>query len=310
VKVGTNGGVQTVDLTVQPLEEPEALRGTVMIVFTEAATPPETKPTGRTQRAPARNAQVAELERDLEQARQELHTTREEMQTSQEELKSTNEELQSTNEELQSTNEELTTSKEEMQSLNEELQTLNNELQVKVEDLARTNNDMKNLFDSADIATLFLDNALRVRRFTSQTTKITQLIAGDVGRPITDIASDLFYPKLGEDVRQVLRTLLSAEKQIATRDGRWFAARILPYRTLENMIDGVVITFVDITVSKTLEAELRNMQADLEKHIVAQDVKLDQAGERLQAEMQREKGAEAIPGSDETAEIGHEKGPG
>jgi two-component system CheB/CheR fusion protein len=280
VKVGTNGGVQAVDLTVQPLEEPEALRGMVMIVFTDVATPPETKPTGRTQRGPARNAQVAELERDLEQARQELHTTREEMQTSQEELKSTNEELQSTNEELQSTNEELTTSKEEMQSLNEELQTLNNELQVKMDDLARTSNDMKNLFDSTDIATLFLDNALCVRRFTSQTTKITQLIASDAGRPITDIASDLFYPELGEDVRQVLRTLLSAEKQVATRDGRWFTVRILPYRTLENMIDGVVITFVDITVSKTLEAELRKTQAGLEKRIVEQAGKRDHAGRR------------------------------
>ncbi len=138
VKVGTNGGMQAVDLTVQPLEEPEALRGMVMIVFTDVATPPETKPTGKTQRAPARNAQLAELERELEQARQELQTTREEMQTSQEELKSTNEELQSTNEELQSTNEELTTSKEEMQSMNEELQTVNHELQAKVDDLSRT----------------------------------------------------------------------------------------------------------------------------------------------------------------------------
>jgi len=270
VKVGTNGGVQAVDLTVQQLEEPEGLRGMVMIVFADVAAPPETKPTGKTQRAPARNVQVAELERDLDQARQELHTTREEMQTSQEELKSTNEELQSTNEELQSTNEELTTSKEEMQSLNEELQTVNNELQAKVDDLSQTHNDMKNLLDSTDIATMFLDNALCVRRFTSQTSKITQLIAGDVGRPITDIASDLFYPELADEVRQVLRTLVRAEKQVATRDGRWFTTRILPYRTLDNVIDGVVITFVDITVSKTLETQLRQTQADLEKRMAKQ----------------------------------------
>ena len=120
------------------------------------------------------------------------------MQTSQEELRSTNEEQQSTNEELQSTNEELTTSKEEMQSLNEELQTVNSELQAKVDELSRSNNDMKNLLNSTDIATLFLDNDLNVRRFTTQATKIIKLIPGDMGRPITDLASDLLYPELVE----------------------------------------------------------------------------------------------------------------
>ncbi len=149
------------------------------------------------------------------QAREELQTTREEMQTSQEELKSTNEELQSTNEELQSTNEELTTSKEEMQSMNEELQTVNHELQAKVDELSRANNDMKNLLDSTDIATLFLDDDLNVRRFTSQTTKIIKLIPGDAGRPITDIASDLVYPELAEDAREVLRTLVFKEATVA-----------------------------------------------------------------------------------------------
>jgi chemotaxis methyl-accepting protein methylase len=312
VVVRTNGGTQAVDLTIRPLEEPEELRGSVMIVFTDVATPPETKPAGKTQRPLASSSRLAEQEQEIEQLYQDLRTTREEMQTSQEELKSSNEELQSTNEELQSTNEELTSSKEEMQSMNEELQTLNHELQVKVDDLFRTSSDLRNLLDTTDIATLFLEGALRVRWFSSQMTKVTQLIASDVGRPITDIASDLFYPELGEDARQVLRTLGSAEKQIATRDGRWFTARILPYRTLENKVDGVAITFVDITASKTLEAELRKSQADLEKHIAAQGVKLDQAGERLQTEIergQREKAAGTIPGSGETAEISHEKGP-
>jgi two-component system CheB/CheR fusion protein len=185
------------------------------------------------------------------------------MQTSQEELKSTNEELQSTNEELQSANEELTTSKEEMQSLNEELQTVNHELQAKVDELSRANNDMRNLLNSTDIAILFLDDMLNVRRFTPQTTRIIKLIAGDAGRPITDIATDLDYPGLAADAREVLRSLVFIEKQVASRDERWFLVRIMPYRTLENRIDGVVITFSNITAARTLETQLRQTQSEI-----------------------------------------------
>ncbi|MBI5714479.1 MAG: PAS domain-containing protein, partial [Chloroflexi bacterium] len=262
--VGTDGGTQLVNVTIQPIREPESLRGMVMIVFTDMPTPPAPKRTGKPpRRVIANSARVAELERELNQARLEAQTIREEMQSSQEELKSANEELQSTNEELQSTNEELTTSKEEMQSMNEELQTINHELQAKVDELSRINNDMKNLLDSTEIATLFLDNALCVRRFTNQTGKITRLLPGDIGRPITDIASALLHPELADDAREVLRTLVSVEKQIATSEGNWYAVRILPYRTLENFIDGVVITFTNITVSKTLEAELRATEARL-----------------------------------------------
>ena len=287
VKVGTNGGVQAIDLTVQAIAEPEALRGLVMIVFTEVTTPPEPKRPAKAKGPSASSARVAALEGDIEQARQELQTTREEMQTSQEELKATNEELQSTNEELQSTNEELTTSKEEMQSMNEELQTLNTELQHKVNDMSRLNNDMKNLFDSTEIATVFLDPALRVRLFTAGSNRIFKLIPGDVGRAITDIVSELAYPELADDAREVLRTLAVHEQPAAARDGRWFTVRIMPYRTLENMIDGVMITFMDITASKTLEGKLRATQAGQEKHIAEQDLKLEQAGEALRAETQR-----------------------
>jgi two-component system CheB/CheR fusion protein len=141
---------------------------------------------------------------------------------------------------------------------------------------------------------LFLDNALHVRLFATGANKVFKLIPGDVGRPITDIASDLLYPELAEDAREVLRTLVFHEKQVAARDRRWFTVRILPYRTLENMIDGVAITFTDITVSQTLEAKLRQTQADLEKRIAEQVGELDTAGKRLQAERQRgqsEKGA-------------------
>jgi two-component system CheB/CheR fusion protein len=274
LQVRNNGGMQTVEVTIQTLAEPEALRGMVLIVFTDVAAPAERATPGKPPRDSATSTRAVELERELEQSRGELQAAREEMQTSQEELKSMNEELQSANEELQSTNEELTTSKEEMQSMNEELQTVNQELQAKVEDFSRMNNDMKNLLESTDIATLFLDEALNVRRFTNRISKIIKLIPSDTGRPVTDIASDQLYPELAEDAREVLRTLAFVEKQVATRDGRWFLVRIMPYRTLENRIDGVVITFTDITVSKTLEAELRKTQAGLEKRIGEQKAEL------------------------------------
>jgi two-component system CheB/CheR fusion protein len=139
---------------------------------------------------------------------------------------------------------------------------------------------MKNLLNSTDIATLFLDNDLNVRRFTPQATKIIKLIASDAGRPITDLASGLRYPELAGDARDVLRTLTSAEKPIAARDGRWFTVRIMPYRTLDDRIDGVVITFLDITVAKTLEEKLRAKQTDLEKCVTKQSAELAQQKKR------------------------------
>ena len=261
--VGTNGGTQIVNITIEPLLKPIALEGLVLIVFQDVIDVPAQKTTTRSGRSSASNKQIKELEQELVSSRHEIQTIMEEMQTSQEELKSTNEEMQSSNEELQSVNEELTTSKEEMQSMNEELQTINNELQAKVNELSYANNDMKNLLDSSDIATLFLDIDLRLRRFTSETGKLTQLIPGDIGRPITDIASALLYPQLADDARQVLRTLAKAERQISIPDGSWFSVRILPYRTLENVIDGVVITFTDITSYKNLEIELRAIEGQL-----------------------------------------------
>ena len=238
VVVGTNGGTQVINVTIQPIREPNKLAGMVMVIFDEVDALPEAETTGKNHKIMVSNTPAKKLEHELNLARQEVKTVREEMQTSQEELKSTNEELQSMNEELQSTNEELTTSKEEMQSMNEELQTVNNELQAKVDELSHTNNDMKNLLDSTDIATLFLDNDLNVRRFTSETSNITQLIAGDEGRPITDITSDLLYKELANDAHKVLQTLVNVEKQIPTKNGEWFAVCILPYRTLGNIIDG------------------------------------------------------------------------
>jgi two-component system CheB/CheR fusion protein len=203
---------------------------------------------------------------------------------SQEELNAANEELQSTNEELQSTNEELTTSKEEMQSMNEELQSLNHELQAKIDDLSRVSNDMKNLLENTEIATIFLDGALRVRLFTAGSNRIFKLIPGDTGRPITDLSSELAYASLAADAREVLRTLTVHEQPAATRDGRWFLVRIMPYRTLENQVEGVAITFSDITASKQLEGQLRATQVGLEKHIEAQAQQIEAQQEAQQEE--------------------------
>ncbi len=263
LKVGTNGGAQTVDITVQAIEEPEALKGMVMIVFNNVAAPLETRAPRRSKTSLSDNSRGLELEQELQRLRETLETTREEMQSSQEELKSTNEELQSTNEELQSTNEELTTSREEMQSLNEELQTVNAEQQSKMDELGRVNNDMRNLLNSTEIVTVFLDNELHVRRFTSGADKLFKLIPGDVGRPLSDITNKLLYPDMNEEAREVLRTLVFSEKQITTTDGRWFSVRIMPYRTMDDVIAGVVITFSNITAAKALEAELRGEIARL-----------------------------------------------
>jgi two-component system CheB/CheR fusion protein len=257
LKCGTGVGAQTVDITVQYIEEPEALRGMVMIVFRDVLPPREKNAGDLSRSGQSGSVAITDLEQELLQAREELQTTREETQSSQEELTSTIEELQSTNEELQSTNEEMATSREEMQSLNEELQTVNAEQQSKMDEFARVNDDMRNLLNSTEIVTVFLDNRLHVRRFTSGADKLFKLIPGDVGRPLSDIVTDLIYPGMAEESHEVLRTLAFSEKQITATDGRWFTVRIMPYRTTEDVISGVVITFANITAAKLLEAELR-----------------------------------------------------
>ncbi len=242
-----------VDITVQTVLQPHALAGMAMIVFRDL--PPAT--TGRRRRGTKPSGGEPAMAEALLRARQEIDALRQETRSSHEELQAANEELQSTNEELQSANEELTTSKEEAQSMNEELQTINGELQTKLDDLALAQSDMQNLLNSTDIATLFLDNHLNVRRYTEQIARVVHLRPGDIGRPLSELASTLLYPELHADVKETLRTLVFSEKQIATSDGHWFAVRIMPYRTLADVIQGVVITFVDITVAKELESRLR-----------------------------------------------------
>ncbi|MCY7308189.1 MAG: PAS domain-containing protein [Rhodoferax sp.] len=245
------GVVQGVDVTVQPLHEPAALQGAVMIIFRDVAA------SLRGGRRKGANPEEAIDAAEVQQCRNEIQSLREENRASTEELQSSNEELQSTNEELQSSNEELTTSKEEMQSMNEELQTVNAEMHSKLDDLALAQSDMKSLLNSTEIAMLFLDQNLNVRRFTDRAAKIINLRDSDIGRPLSDLTTSLQYPTLPDDAHETLRTLVFSEKQIQSSDQRWFSVRIMPYRRLDNVIDGAVITFVDITATKQVEAMLR-----------------------------------------------------
>lgn len=245
---------RTLDVSIQVVQQPNALNGMVMIVFRDGATVvARTKSRRRKAGAvdPAANDEIQRLQ-------EEIHALRQAMRASEEQRQVANEELQSTNEELQSANEELTTSKEEAQSMNEELQTINSELQTKLDDLAMAQSDMQNLLNSTDIATLFLDKDLNVRRFTDKITRIIHLRDGDIGRPLSDLATTLNYPELHDDAKATLRTLAFSEKQISTTDGHWFLVRIMPYRTVANSIQGAVITLVDITAAKELELRLRN----------------------------------------------------
>jgi two-component system CheB/CheR fusion protein len=258
VKVKTELGLQLIRVTVKYLEEPEQLAGLLLMVFEDQPTPRKVRlGKANVDNDLSRDAVVAALEKELQYTKHRLQNTIEEMESSVEELKSTNEELQSANEELQSTNEEAMTNKEEMQSLNEELMTLNMQYLSKTEELSLAANDMKNLLDATEIATIFLDNDMVIKRFTPPVHRIISLLPGDVGRPITHFASTLRHENLAQDVKQVLDRLISVEANIQTTTGEWYAMRILPYRTLDNYISGAVITFTDITDLKTLEAQLQ-----------------------------------------------------
>ena len=244
VRVRTNGAWSRIDLSVQPVTRRE-LRGLYLVSF-QPLPDPDPDPDESTGPKPRR---PDPLEEELQRTKESLQATVEELEASNEELKSTNEELQSTNEELQSTNEELETSKEEMQSLNEELQTVNAELEGKISELSQANDDMSNLLNSTKIATVFLDRRLHIKRFTPQAKLLIKLIESDVGRPISDLSSRLEYAALTSDAEEVLRTLVPRELEVRSEGGEWFLTRLLPYRTAEDRLDGVVITFVDVSDS-------------------------------------------------------------
>ena len=266
LQIKTNGDVTVANLTVQPVTPAGSSEEPLYLVILEQAHPPEPPPAaeagpaGEAAIGPSTDAdaRIAALQEELRAKEEYLQTANEELETTNEELKSSNEEMQSVNEELQSTNEELETSKEELQSVNEELSTVNTELQTKVADLSRANNDMNNLLAGTGIATVFVDHGLRILRFTPAATGIINLIQSDVGRPVGHLVPNLAgYDRLSEDTRAVLDTLVPKELEVQSRSGIWYAMRILPYRTLDNVIEGAVITFVDINSLKLAQEELR-----------------------------------------------------
>ena len=248
------GRTRMVDVTVRPLRMPADTQKLVLLVFTDRPYS-EKRRTKKYGEEP--DSCIAEIERELQVTRENLQATIEGQEAANEELKSANEELQSTNEELQSMNEEMETAKEELQSTNEELVTVNSELQTKIDEMTDLSNDINNLLASTEIGTIFLNANLGIKRFTPSMTKLFSLIPTDIGRPIQDLTTKLSYTDLYKDARTVLDTLQTKETEVMAEGGKWFSMRILPYRTKENVIDGVVITFIEVTDRKRAIEQMR-----------------------------------------------------
>jgi two-component system CheB/CheR fusion protein len=261
LRIKANGETQTINLTVQPVLEPASMRGSMMVIFEDVTPETNAEVVGppAADHIPDIDQRIVRLEQELRAKEEYLQAAVEELETSNEELKSTNEELQSANEELQSTNEELETSKEELQSVNEELVTVNTELRGKLDELARANNDMNNLLAGTEIGTVFVDNDLLIKRFTPAATRVINLIQTDIGRPLHHLVSNLDYGHLVDDVQAVLSSLIPREMEIRSLEGCWYLVHIMPYRTVENVIEGAVMTFVDVTTQKEMQEQLRDM---------------------------------------------------
>lgn len=263
IKVKTNGTFQGIKLSLRPLNLSSKGEEYLMIIFEDVETFKEV-PSAVKKKQFDSVSEVYALEQELAATKEYLRSTIEELEVSNEELKSSNEELQSSNEELQSTNEELETSKEELQSVNEEIVTVNTELQGKIDELAQAYDDMNNLLASTEIGTIFLDSNLNIKRFTPSMSKIINLIETDIGRPLEHLSSNLNYDDLVTDVKRVLEKLTSYTASVQSLSGIWYQMQIMPYRTSQNMIEGVVITFVDITQEKLLTEELKRIKEDYE----------------------------------------------
>ncbi|MBK9516857.1 MAG: PAS domain-containing protein [Anaeromyxobacter sp.] len=269
IPVRWHGATQTVDLTVRPVATPAGAPPLLLVTFQEARAAAPTKAAGaKGGRRAAGQDRSQELARALAATRESLQATIEEQQTSQEELQASNEELQSTNEEVQASNEELETAKEELQSVNEELTTVNAELQAKVEQLTGMQDDLKNLFEAISVATVFLDERLRVKRFSREACRLYRLAAGDVGRPLVDLKSNLVDHDLLAEAQLVLDTLVPVEREVRTTAGAWYLARLVPYRTVDGVIRGVVLTFTDISGRVAAEAAAR-VERELAERVMA-----------------------------------------
>jgi two-component system CheB/CheR fusion protein len=257
-----------VRITVEPLREDDN-ESLYLVVFDDLHLPAEPeKPPAKQRKGKARDANLDQLERELRETRERLQSMAEEYETAIEELKSSNEEMVSVNEELQSTNEELETSKEELQSVNEELQTVNHELTVKIDELDHANSDLRNLYESTQIATIFLDRNLVIRSFTPAVTRVFNLIPGDTGRPLTDIAHHLDYAELPQDIQQVFGARQPLERRVSRRDGAaHYIVRVLPYWTGSSKIEGAVLTFIDVTSLAQAEEQLRVLVAELNHRV-------------------------------------------
>jgi two-component system CheB/CheR fusion protein len=268
LRVKTNSHFTRVNLSIRPLTTSASPDSTLYLVVLEEAAPepvPSNPSSESRDLSVDLNARIKVLQEELRTKDEYLQSTHEELETSNEELKSSNEEMQSVNEELQSTNEELETAKEELQSVNEELVTINFELSSKVTELSRINNDMNNLLAGSGIATVFVDHQLRILRFTPVARTIINLIQSDVGRPVAHIVSNLRgYDSLVQDVETVLANLIPKEMEVQITTGAWYTMRIQPYRTLDNVIEGAVITFAEITQMKKTQETLRKNEEFLD----------------------------------------------
>ena len=258
LRVKTNGDYNKVNTTIKFIKEPEVMRNLLVVSFEDVGKPKKSEEEKiKLSKEGVNENRVSELENELMETKERLNIITEEMETSYEELKASNEELQSMNEESQSTNEELETSKEELQSINEELATVNSELQSKIDELTRANDDLNNFFNSTEIPTIFLDKDLNIRNFTPETSELIKIRKSDLGRPLSDIISNIRYDNLNEDIKQVLHRLIHKEIEIQTQDDNWYLMRITPYKTSEDVIDGVVIIFVDINDRMNAEEKVK-----------------------------------------------------